>query len=76
MAFSFVLDSTKSSTYPMGYASGFLSPAALLRNHFEHPPSITQPGPSSSATFCAAKTFAPAEMPTRSPSFFASNFAV
>jgi hypothetical protein len=27
---SFVLDSSKSSTYPRGYASGFDSPAALL----------------------------------------------
>ena len=26
---------------PRGYASGFLSPAALLRDHFEHPPSKT-----------------------------------
>ncbi len=25
---------------PRGYASGFLSPAALLRDQFEHPPSI------------------------------------
>jgi hypothetical protein len=34
---SFVLDSSKSSTYPRGYASGFESPAALLNGLFEHP---------------------------------------
>ena len=34
---SFVLDSSKSSTYPRGYASGFDSPAALLDGLFEHP---------------------------------------
>jgi hypothetical protein len=34
---SFVLDSSKSSTYPRGYASGFNSPAALLSGLFEHP---------------------------------------
>jgi hypothetical protein len=34
---SFVLGSSKSSTYPRGYASGFDSPAALLDKHFEHP---------------------------------------
>ena len=33
---SFVLGSSKSSTYPRGYASGFDSPAALLDGHFEH----------------------------------------
>ena len=103
MAFSCVLGSPKSSTYPRGYASGFVLPAALLRGHFKFPPQtfirsvqmlkyfsmlmyrspvshrmVTTflPGPNSSATFCAAKTLAPAEMPTRSPSFFASNFAV
>jgi len=32
-----VLGSSKSSTYPRGYASGFDSPAALLDGHFEHP---------------------------------------
>ena len=52
MASNFVLSSGKSSTYPGGYASGFLSPAASLGegrvsarrgwageniNHFEHP---------------------------------------
>ena len=34
---SFVLSSSKSSTYPGGYASGFDSPAALLDSRFEHP---------------------------------------
>jgi hypothetical protein len=34
---SFVLGSSKSSTYPRGYASGFDSPAALLDGLFEHP---------------------------------------
>jgi hypothetical protein len=34
---SFVLVSSKSSTYPRGYASGFDSPAALLDSRFEHP---------------------------------------
>jgi len=34
---SFVLDSSKSSTYPRGHASGFNSPAALLDEIFEHP---------------------------------------
>jgi hypothetical protein len=34
---SFVLGSSKSSTYPRGYASGFDSPAALLDELFEHP---------------------------------------
>jgi hypothetical protein len=32
-----VLGSSKSSTYPRGYASGFDSPAALLDSLFEHP---------------------------------------
>ena len=32
-----VLSSSKSSTYPRGYASGFDSPAALLDDLFEHP---------------------------------------
>jgi hypothetical protein len=32
-----VLDSSKPSTYPRGYASGFDSPAALLDGLFEHP---------------------------------------
>jgi hypothetical protein len=36
-ASSFVLGSSKSSTYPRGYASGFDSPAALLEGRFEHP---------------------------------------
>jgi len=36
-AASGVLDSSKSSTYPRGYASGFDSPAALLAILFEHP---------------------------------------
>jgi len=34
---SFVLGSSKSSTYRRGYASGFDSPAALLDSRFEHP---------------------------------------
>jgi hypothetical protein len=34
---SCVLSSSKSSTYPRGYASGFDSPAALLNGLFEHP---------------------------------------
>jgi hypothetical protein len=34
---SFVLGSSKSSTYPRGYASGFDSPAALPDSLFEHP---------------------------------------
>ena len=34
---NFVLGSSKSSTYPRGYASGFDSPRALLDNRFEHP---------------------------------------
>src|SRR6476660_2063651 len=37
-ASNFVLGSTKSSTYPRGYASGFVLPAALLDDLFEHPP--------------------------------------
>jgi hypothetical protein len=37
---SFVLASSKSSTYPRGYASGFDSPAALLNGLFEHPTGI------------------------------------
>jgi hypothetical protein len=36
-AASFVLVSSKSSTYPRGYAFGFDSPAALLDDLFEHP---------------------------------------
>ncbi len=36
MLSSFVLGSSKSSTYPRGYASGFDSPAALLGGYFEH----------------------------------------
>ena len=35
-AFSFVLGSSKSSTYTRGYASGFDSPAASLKDWFEH----------------------------------------
>jgi len=35
-AASFVLGSSKSSTYLRGYASGFDSPAALLDGLFEH----------------------------------------
>jgi hypothetical protein len=34
---SFVLGSSKSSTYPIGYASGSDSPGASLDEHFEHP---------------------------------------
>jgi hypothetical protein len=34
---SFILGSSKSSTYLRGYASGFDSPAALLDGLFEHP---------------------------------------
>jgi len=34
---SVVLGSSKSSTYPRGYVSGFDSPAALLNSLFEHP---------------------------------------
>jgi hypothetical protein len=34
---NFVFGSKKSSTYPRGYASGFVSPAASLDGHFEHP---------------------------------------
>ncbi|WP_447986829.1 hypothetical protein [Nitrospira sp. Nam74] len=37
MATNFVLGSKKSSTYPRGYASGFVSPAAALDGHFEYP---------------------------------------
>jgi hypothetical protein len=36
-ASSFVLGSSKSSTYPRGYASGFDSPVAMLEGRFEHP---------------------------------------
>jgi hypothetical protein len=36
-ASNYVLGSSKSSTYPRGYASGFDSPAALLEFSFEHP---------------------------------------
>jgi hypothetical protein len=36
-ASSCVLGSSKSSTYPGGYASGIDSPAALLEGRFEHP---------------------------------------
>jgi len=35
-----VLSSSKSSTYPRGYASGFDSPAALLDDLFEHPTGV------------------------------------
>jgi hypothetical protein len=34
---NFVLGSSKSSTYPIGYASGSDSPAASLDEQFEHP---------------------------------------
>jgi hypothetical protein len=37
---SIVLSSSKSSTYPRGYASGFDSPAALLDSLFEHPAGV------------------------------------
>ena len=36
-ASSFVLSSSKSSTYLRMYASGFDSPAALLEDRFDHP---------------------------------------
>ncbi len=36
-----VLGSSKSSTYPRGYTSGFDSPAALLNELFEHPDAQT-----------------------------------
>ena len=39
---SFVLGSRRSSTYPWGYASGPLSPAASPENHFEHPIECTE----------------------------------
>jgi hypothetical protein len=35
-----VLGSSKSSTYPRGYASGFDSPAALQDGLFEHPAAV------------------------------------
>jgi len=38
-----VLGSSKSSTYPWGYASGFDSPAALLDELFEHPARVLPP---------------------------------
>jgi hypothetical protein len=34
---NFVLGSKQSSTYPSGYACGFVAPAAALDGHFEHP---------------------------------------
>ena len=34
---NFVLGAKKSSTYPRGYACGFVAPAAALDGHFEHP---------------------------------------
>jgi hypothetical protein len=34
---SFVLDMTKSPTYPRGYACGLVMPAAALDDIFEHP---------------------------------------
>jgi hypothetical protein len=37
---NFVLSSSKSSTYPRGYASGFNSPAASLDGLFEQPPRV------------------------------------
>jgi hypothetical protein len=37
---SFVLSSSKSSTYLRMYASGFDSPAALLNSLFEHPAGV------------------------------------
>jgi hypothetical protein len=37
---SIVLGSSKSSTYPRGYASGFDSPAALPDSLFEHPAGV------------------------------------
>ena len=40
---SFVLGSSKSSTYPRGYASGFDSPAASLNGLFEHPAMSPRP---------------------------------
>jgi hypothetical protein len=38
---SFVLGSSKSSTYLRGYASGFNSPAALLDRLFDHPAELS-----------------------------------
>jgi hypothetical protein len=42
---SFVLSSSKSSTYPRGYASGFDSPAALLDGLFEYPAGVSSSCP-------------------------------
>jgi hypothetical protein len=42
---SFVLGSSKSSTYPRGYASGFDSPAALLDSLFERPADYSEESP-------------------------------
>ena len=50
-AASGVLDSSKSSTYPRGYASGFDSPAALLDGLSEQPAGHWNAGYSSSKTF-------------------------
>ena len=49
---SFVLGSSKSSTYPRGYASGFDSPAALLNELFEHPSRFSRLSRASRATVC------------------------
>jgi hypothetical protein len=40
MSAGFVLGSSKSSTYPRGYASGFDSPTALLDKLFKHPAGV------------------------------------
>ena len=37
---NYILGSSKSSTYPRGYASGFDSPAGLLNGLFEYPAGI------------------------------------
>jgi len=47
---SFVLGSSRSSTYPQGYASGFGSPAALLDELFEHPARFSRLSRASRAT--------------------------
>jgi hypothetical protein len=61
---SFVLVSSKSSTYPRGYASGFDSPAALLNGLFQHPGPYSSTIPGVTTTDTAACP--PSVLPTAS----------
>jgi hypothetical protein len=79
-AASFVLGSTKSSTYPRGYASGFVSPAAALDGLFEQPAVTTAELASTQALISARNdsrcTFAQASSHNRKVGLAIAHWAV